>query len=101
MRYIDLNPNRQVKYLFNDGNIDNNTFFFGHSIGCQALVKFIEKNKINNSVEYNKITFILKENNNKQYYQIEKFTDKQVFHENIDKDIFRYYEWRKYSIHSS
>jgi SAM-dependent methyltransferase len=30
------------------------------------------------------ITFIFKENNDKQYYQIEKYTDKQVFHENID-----------------
>jgi len=53
----------------------------------EDIIKLVISNKINNSVEYNKITFILKENNNKQYYQIEKFTDKQVFHENIDKDI--------------
>lgn len=51
------------------------------------IIKLVISNKINNSVEYNKITFILKENNNKKYYQIEKFTDKQVFHENIDTDI--------------
>ncbi len=53
----------------------------------EDIIKLVISNKINNSVEYNKITFILKENNNKKYYQIEKFTDKQVFHENIDTDI--------------
>ena len=42
---------------------------------------------MNKDVKYNKIAFILKENKKKQYYQIEKYTDKQVFHENIDKDI--------------
>ena len=42
----------------------------------EDIIKLVISNKINNSVEYNKITFILKENNNKQYYQIEKFTDK-------------------------
>lgn len=53
----------------------------------EDIIKLIISNKINNNVEYNKITFILKENNNKKYYQIEKFTDKQVFHENIDTEI--------------
>jgi SAM-dependent methyltransferase len=53
----------------------------------EDIIKLVISNKINNNVEYNKITFILKENNNKKYYQIEKFTDKQVFHENIDTDI--------------
>lgn len=48
------------------------------------IIKLVISNKINKDVEYNKITFVLKENNNKQYYQIEKYTDKQVFHENID-----------------
>ena len=53
----------------------------------EDIIKLVISNKINNNFEYNKITFILKENNNKKYYQIEKFTDKQVFHENIDTDI--------------
>ena len=53
----------------------------------QDIIKLVISNKINKDVEYNKITFILKENNKKQYYQIEKYTDKQVFHENIDIDI--------------
>ena len=36
-------------------------------------------------MEYNKINIALKVNNKgKKYYQIEKFTDKQVFHENIE-----------------
>jgi len=48
------------------------------------IIKLVISNKINKNAEYNKITFIFKENNNKQYYQIEKYTDKQVFHENID-----------------
>ena len=49
-----------------------------------GIIKLVISNKINKNAQYNKITFILKENNNKQYYQIEKYTDKQVFHENID-----------------
>ncbi|EKQ54405.1 MULTISPECIES: SAM-dependent methyltransferase [unclassified Clostridium] len=53
----------------------------------EDIIKIVISNKINKDVEYNKIVFELKEKNNKQYYQIEKFTDKQVFHENIDKNI--------------
>lgn len=49
------------------------------------IIKIVISNKINKDVEYNKITFVYKETNKKQYYQIEKYTDKQVFHENIDK----------------
>lgn len=52
----------------------------------QDIVKVVISNKMNKDVEYNKITFVLKEKNKKEYYQIEKFTDKQVFHENIDID---------------
>lgn len=51
------------------------------------IIKLVISNKINKDVEYNKITFVLKENNNKQYYQIEKYTDKQVFHENIEPSL--------------
>ncbi|MDW8800332.1 SAM-dependent methyltransferase [Clostridium sp. A1-XYC3] len=53
----------------------------------EEIIKIVISNKMNKDVQYNKITFILKENNQKQYYQIEKYTDKQVFHENIDVDI--------------
>ena len=53
----------------------------------EDIIKLVISNKINKNAEYNKITFIFKENNNKQYYQIEKYTDKQVFHENIDSDM--------------
>ena len=53
----------------------------------EDILKLVVSNKMNKQVEYNKITFILKENNKKQYYQIEKYTDKQVFHENIDINI--------------
>lgn len=53
----------------------------------EDIIKLVVSNKINKNTEYNKITFIFKENNNKQYYQIEKYTDKQVFHENIDVNI--------------
>ncbi|MBE6049304.1 MAG: SAM-dependent methyltransferase [Clostridium sp.] len=48
------------------------------------LIKVVISNKLNSSVQYNKVTFILKEKNNKEFYQIEKYTDKQVFHENIE-----------------
>lgn len=53
----------------------------------EEIIKIVISNKMNKDVQYNKITFILKENNQKHYYQIEKYTDKQVFHENIDVDI--------------
>jgi len=49
----------------------------------EDIIKLVVSNKINKDVEYNKIIFILKEDDIKQYYQIEKYTDKQVFHENI------------------
>ncbi|WP_298836000.1 class I SAM-dependent methyltransferase [Clostridium sp.] len=53
----------------------------------QDIIKAVISNKTNKDVEYNKITFVLKEDDLKQYYQIEKTTDKQVFHENINIDI--------------
>ena len=53
----------------------------------QEIIKLVVSNKANKDVKYNKITFILKEDDAKQYYQIEKYTDKQVFHENINKNI--------------
>ena len=53
-------------------------------IAEQEIIKIVISNKMNKDVEYNKINFALKEKGNKEYYQIEKFTDKQVFHENIE-----------------
>ena len=50
----------------------------------EEIVKVVVSKKMNKDVEYNKINFMLKENKKKQYYQIEKYTDKQVFHENIE-----------------
>ena len=47
------------------------------------LIKVVISNKKNKDIKYNKIVLQLKEKNNTEYYQIEKFTDKQVFHENI------------------
>lgn len=49
------------------------------------LVKIVLSNKCNKDVEYKKIVFELKEKNKKDFYQIEKYTEKQVFHENIEK----------------
>lgn len=53
----------------------------------QDIIKLVVSNKVSKDAEYNKITFVLKEDAVKQYYQIEKYTDKQVFHENIEKSI--------------
>lgn len=51
----------------------------------EEIIKVVISNKLNKEVEYNKINVVLKINNKgKKYYQIEKFTDKQVFHENIE-----------------
>lgn len=58
-----------------------------NEIVVEEIIKIVISNKINKDVKYNKITFVLKENKGKQYYQIEKFTDKQVFHENIEMDM--------------
>lgn len=48
------------------------------------IFKIVISNKFNKDVQYNKIVFGLKENSKGNYYQIEKYTDKQVFHENIE-----------------
>lgn len=53
----------------------------------QEIIKLVVSNKVSNDVEFNKIIFVLKEDDVKQYYQIEKYTDKQIFHENISIDI--------------
>ncbi|MFT5872375.1 MAG: SAM-dependent methyltransferase [Clostridium sp.] len=53
----------------------------------QDIIKLVISNKMNKDVEYNKITFVFKDDDVKQYYQIEKNTDKQAFHENIDVSI--------------
>lgn len=58
-------------------------------ISKEKIIKAVISNKMNSEVKYNKIIFLLKENKNKEYYQIEKYTDKQVFHENIDLDMFK------------
>ena len=50
----------------------------------ERVLKLVVSNKCNKELKYNKINFFLKENNKKEYYQIEKYTDKQVFHENIE-----------------
>ena len=55
-----------------------------NEITSQDIIKVVISNKSNKELEYNKVAFALKEKNKKQYYQIEKYTDKQVFHENID-----------------
>lgn len=48
------------------------------------IAKVVISNKVNSDVKYNKISFLLKQNNKKTFYQVEKYTDKQVFHENIE-----------------
>ncbi|MDU1053057.1 SAM-dependent methyltransferase [Clostridium baratii] len=53
----------------------------------EDIIKVVISNKMNKDVKYKKIVFVLKEKGNKEYYQIEKYTDKQVFHENIAKEV--------------
>lgn len=48
--------------------------------------KIVISNRKNKEINYKKININLKEAKNKEFYQIEKFTDKQVFHENIEKE---------------
>ncbi|MGN0145263.1 MAG: class I SAM-dependent methyltransferase [Clostridium sp.] len=56
-------------------------------IAKEKVVKAVISNKINKENKYNKIVFLLKENKKQEYYQIEKYTDKQVFHENIELNL--------------
>jgi SAM-dependent methyltransferase len=58
-----------------------------NEITSDKLLKIVISNKLNKDVEYNKINIELKEKNNKEYYQVEKYTDKQVFHENVDLEM--------------
>ena len=51
----------------------------------EEIIKLVISNKLNKDTEYKKIVFQLKEKNKKDFYQIEKYTEKQVFHENIEK----------------
>ena len=51
----------------------------------EEIIKLVISNKFNKDTEYKKIVFQLKEKNKKDFYQIEKYTEKQVFHENIEK----------------
>ena len=53
-------------------------------MNSEQLIKVVISNKVNKEVKYNKITILLKEVKNRKFYQVEKYTDKQVFHENID-----------------
>ena len=50
------------------------------------LIKVVISNKISKDTKYNKVIYTLKENSSCEYYQIERYTDKQVFHENIKKE---------------
>ena len=53
-------------------------------ITTQEIIKVVISNKKDKDEKYNKISILLKENSKKKYYQVEKYTDKQVFHENIE-----------------
>ena len=53
------------------------------------IIKIVISNKLNKEVKYNKIAVNLKETNKGSFYQIEKFTDKQVFHENVNIEIIK------------
>ena len=51
----------------------------------QEIIKVVISNKKNKDEKYKKIDILLKINSKgKKYYQVEKFTEKQVFHENIE-----------------
>ena len=55
------------------------------------VFKVVISNKKDKENKYNKININFKESKNKKYYQVEKYTDKQVFHENIEIEDLRDY----------
>ena len=57
-------------------SINSNIFSSNMSISIFSVIS----NKKDKEEKYNKIVILLKENSKKKYYQIEKYTDKQVFH---------------------
>lgn len=52
----------------------------------EDIIRLVISNKSSKEEKYNKIDIQKKEEQGKVYYQAEKFTDKQVFHENIQLD---------------
>ena len=50
----------------------------------EKVIKIVVSNKIKSDNKYNKVVVNLLSNTKKEYYQVEKYTDKQVFHENIE-----------------
>ena len=55
------------------------------------VFKIVISNKKDKENKYNKININFKDSKNKKYYQVEKYTDKQVFHENIEIEDLRDY----------
>lgn len=53
------------------------------------LMKIVMSNKLDKAFEFDKIVISLKINKEKFFYQIEKYTKTQVFHENIDPDFLQ------------
>ena len=51
-----------------------------------SFVKIILSNPAKKSNDYQRVVFMGKQVKGKMIVQIEKFTDKQVFHENIDME---------------
>lgn len=49
-------------------------------------IRIVFSNKANKEYEYNKVKINYAKIKDREIYQIEKFTDKQVFHENIEKN---------------
>lgn len=54
------------------------------TVFADDIIKAVISNPKSKSAEYKKIVLCLKTIGGKQKFQIEKFTDKQVFHENIE-----------------
>lgn len=53
------------------------------------ILKIVISNKVKKEYKYNKVIVMLKEKSDYEYYQVERYTDKQVFHENIAKNLLK------------
>ena len=54
-------------------------------------MRLVFSNKYDKEYTYKKVKINMIKTNAREFYQVEKFTDKQVFHENIDEDKLREY----------
>lgn len=74
-----------VKYVLKLRRISMNLLTYIDEIVSNEPLRLVFSNKTEKGYEYDKVKINLTKMKDREYYQIERFTQKQVFHENIEK----------------